>query len=196
MGSTAPTGRHGFAYQPALDGLRGVAVVAVILYHLDYSWMSGGFLGVDTFFVLSGYLITSLLLAEYDTTGLVSLRDFWIRRAKRLLPAALLLLVVVAAYSWLAAPTDRLGTIRGDALATLSYVANWRFILDEASYFELWSEASPLRHMWSLAIEEQFYLLFPLLAVIAAVGLRKKAPAFRRMTTLIIGVTLVSFIGS
>ena len=97
MGSTAPTGRHGFAYQPALDGLRGVAVVAVILYHLDYSWMSGGFLGVDTFFVLSGYLITSLLLAEYDTTESVSLRDFWIRRAKRLLPAALLPVVVAVA---------------------------------------------------------------------------------------------------
>ena len=189
MGSTAPTGRHGFAYQPALDGLRGVAVVAVILYHLDYSWMSGGFLGVDTFFVLSGYLITSLLLAEYDTTGSVSLRDFWIRRAKRLLPAALLLLVVVAAYSRLAAPTDRLGTIRGDALATLSYVANWRFILDEASYFELWSEASPLRHMWSLAIEEQFYLLWPLLVL----GLLK---ALRGRTTLLTASCIIAAAGS
>ena len=160
--STSPPGRHGFAYQPALDGLRAVAVLAVVLYHLDYGWMSGGFLGVDTFFVLSGYLITSLLLVEYDATGTISLRDFWSRRARRLLPAALLLLVVVAAYSWLAAPTDRLDTIRGDGLATLAYVANWRFILDDASYFELWSEASPLRHMWSLAIEEQFYVVWPL----------------------------------
>ena len=139
-----------------------MAVIAVVLYHLNYEWMSGGFLGVDTFFVLSGYLITSLLLVEYETTGTVSLRDFWVRRAKRLLPAALLLLLVVAAYAWAAAPTDRLSTIRGDALATLTYVANWRFIVDEASYFELWSEASPLRHMSSLAIEEQFYLVWPL----------------------------------
>ena len=159
MAIAEPTGRHGFAYQPALDGLRGAAVVAVILYHLDYPWMGGGFLGVDTFFVLSGYLITSLLLVEFDSTGSVSLRDFWIRRAKRLLPAALLLLVAVAVYSWLVAPTDRLDTIRDDAIATLTYVANWRFIVDDASYFELWSEASPLQHMWSLAIEEQFYLL-------------------------------------
>ncbi|MEM9467038.1 MAG: acyltransferase family protein [Actinomycetota bacterium] len=165
MATTASPGRHGFAYQPALDGLRAVAVIAVILYHLDLEWMSGGFLGVDTFFVLSGYLITSLLLVEYETTGTVSLRDFWVRRAKRLLPAALLLLLVVAVYSWAVAPTDRLGTIRGDSLATLAYVANWRFILDDASYFELWSEASPLRHMWSLAIEEQFYVLWPLIVL-------------------------------
>ena len=162
---TSSDGRHGFAYQPALDGLRAVAVLAVIVYHLDYEWMSGGFLGVDTFFVLSGYLITSLLLVEYESTGTVSLREFWVRRAKRLLPAALLLLAAVAAYGWLAAPTDRLGTIRGDGLATLAYVANWRFILDDASYFELWSEASPLRHMWSLAIEEQFYVLWPLVVL-------------------------------
>ena len=162
---TSSDGRHGFAYQPALDGLRAIAVLAVIVYHLDYEWMSGGFLGVDTFFVLSGYLITSLLLVEYTSTGTVSLRDFWVRRAKRLLPAALLLLAAVAVYGWLVAPTDRLGTIRGDALATLAYVANWRFILDDASYFELWSEASPLRHMWSLAIEEQFYVLWPLVVL-------------------------------
>lgn len=165
MATTAPTGRHGFAYQPALDGLRGIAVISVILYHLDHGWMRGGFLGVDTFFVLSGYLITSLLLVEYDTTSTVSLRAFWVRRAKRLLPAALLVLIAVAAYAWFAAPTDRLGTIRGDAIATLAYVANWRFILDDASYFALWSEASPLRHMWSLAIEEQFYVLWPLVVV-------------------------------
>lgn len=183
------TGRHGFAYQPALDGLRGIAVVAVILYHLDYPWMGGGFLGVDTFFVLSGYLITSLLLVEFDSTGSVSLRDFWIRRAKRLLPAALLLLVAVATYSWLVAPTDRLETIRGDAIATLTYVANWRFIVDDASYFELWSEASPLRHMWSLAIEEQFYLLWP----VVVFGLLK---ALRGRTTLLIAGCVLAAAGS
>jgi len=162
MGTLRPT-RHGFAHQPALDGLRAIAVAVVVLYHLDYYWFSGGYLGVDTFFVLSGYLITSLIINEQQRNGTINVRAFWVRRFKRLLPAAILLILGVAAYAEFVASSDQFATLRGDSLATLGYVANWRLILANASYFELWSEASPLRHMWSLAIEEQFYVLWPLL---------------------------------
>jgi peptidoglycan/LPS O-acetylase OafA/YrhL len=167
--------RSDFGYRPALDGLRAVSVLAVFAYHLDYEWAAGGFLGVDAFFVLSGYLITSLLLVEHGRAGTISLRAFWTRRAKRLLPAVLALLIGVALYAAFVASTDQLGTLRGDSLATLFYVANWRFIAAGTSYFELWSEASPLRHMWSLAIEEQFYLMWPLL-VLGALRLGRGRP--------------------
>ncbi len=152
-----------FAYQPALDGVRAFAVLAVIAYHLDAGWATGGYLGVDAFFVLSGFLITSLLVGEFARRGGISLGGFWARRARRLLPALLLVLLAVAAYGMLQAPADQLDRLRGDGLATLFYGANWRFIASGQSYFDLFSEASPLRHMWSLAIEEQFYLVWPLI---------------------------------
>ncbi|HKA94066.1 MAG TPA: acyltransferase family protein [Acidimicrobiia bacterium] len=150
-------------YQPALDGVRAFAVLSVFAYHLDAGWAQGGFLGVDTFFVLSGFLITSLLVGEFARHGGISFAGFWARRARRLLPALLLVLIAVAAYAVLAAPAEQLDRLRGDGLATLFYGANWRFIASGQSYFDLFSEASPLRHMWSLAIEEQFYLVWPLI---------------------------------
>jgi peptidoglycan/LPS O-acetylase OafA/YrhL len=159
-----PTQR--WSYQPALDGLRALAVVAVFAYHLDASWIPGGFLGVDTFFVLSGFLITSLLLAEWGRSGKISLSDFWARRARRLLPALLLVLVAVAAYAEWSARSDTLDALRGDMLSTLFYGANWRFIASGQSYFDLFTEASPLRHAWSLAIEEQFYLVWPFVTLV------------------------------
>ena len=152
-----------FTYQPALDGLRAFAVLSVFAYHLDAGWMRGGFLGVDTFFVLSGFLITSLLIGEWARRGGISFAGFWTRRARRLLPALLLVLLAVAAFAVLEAPAEQLDRLRGDGLATLFYGANWRFIESGQSYFDLFSEASPLRHMWSLAIEEQFYLVWPLI---------------------------------
>ena len=152
-----------FAYQPALDGVRAFAVLSVFAYHLDAGWAQGGFLGVDAFFVLSGFLITSLLVGEFARHGGISFAGFWARRARRLLPALLLVLLAVAAYAVLAAPAEQLDRLRGDGLATLFYGANWRFIASGQSYFDLFSEASPLRHMWSLAIEEQFYLVWPLI---------------------------------
>jgi peptidoglycan/LPS O-acetylase OafA/YrhL len=152
-----------FTYQPALDGLRAFAVLSVLAYHLDAGWMRGGFLGVDTFFVLSGFLITSLLIGEWARRGGISFAGFWARRARRLLPALLLVLLAVAAFAVLEAPAEQLDRLRGDGLATLFYGANWRFIESGQSYFDLFSEASPLRHMWSLAIEEQFYLVWPLI---------------------------------
>ena len=152
-----------FAYQPALDGLRAFAVLSVFAYHLDAGWARGGFLGVDTFFVLSGFLITSLLVGEWGRHGTISFAAFWARRARRLLPALLLVLLGVAGFAALQVPAEQLDRLRGDGLATLFYGANWRFIESGQSYFDMWSEASPLRHMWSLAIEEQFYLVWPLI---------------------------------
>jgi peptidoglycan/LPS O-acetylase OafA/YrhL len=155
-------GRPGFAYQPALDGLRAVAVLAVIFYHLGYSWSPGGFLGVDTFFVLSGYLITTLLLVEWHRHGSIDLRAFWVRRARRLLPALFIVVAAVAVWAALVLRPDQLSTLRADGFATLLYSANWHFVFSGQSYFALFSTASPFRHAWSLAIEEQFYLIWPL----------------------------------
>ena len=152
-----------FGYKPALDGLRTVAVGSVIAYHFGAEWAPGGFLGVDTFFVLSGYLITSLLLSEWGRHGTVRFGAFWARRARRLFPALLIALIAVFMWAWLAVAPDRLEAIRTDGLWTLFYGANWHFISSGQSYFALFSEASPLRHAWSLAIEEQFYLFWPLI---------------------------------
>ncbi len=126
--------------------------------------MQGGFLGVDLFFVLSGYLITSLLVVEWGRSGRVDFVAFWARRARRLLPALVVVVAVVATWAALASSTDRLDAIRTDGIWTLFYGANWHFIISGQSYFDLTSEASPFRHMWSLAIEEQFYLIWPLVA--------------------------------
>jgi peptidoglycan/LPS O-acetylase OafA/YrhL len=163
--ATAVTGRH----LPALDGLRAFAVVGVFAYHLGYGWAAGGYLGVDLFFVLSGFLITSLLLEERALTGRVRLGAFWARRARRLLPALFLMLALVALYVVLdsryggpgAAASFDLSGLRGDALATLFYVANWHAIFSHQSYFAQFASSSPLKHTWSLAIEEQFYLVWP-----------------------------------
>jgi Acyltransferase family len=152
-------------YQPALDGLRALAVAAVIAYHLGAGWARGGFLGVDAFFVLSGFLITSLLLTEWGRHGGISLPRFWVRRARRLLPALFLVLGAIALYAATLAPSHQLRTLRADGLASVFYFANWHFVLSGQSYFDLFTLPSPMRHLWSLAIEEQFYLLWPLVAL-------------------------------
>lgn len=146
---------------PGLDGLRGLAVIGVLLFHSGFSWARGGFLGVSTFFVLSGFLITSLLLREWDNSGTIRLGRFWARRLRRLLPAALLTLALVALLVWRLGTAEQLANLRWDLLAALAYVANWRFYFDGTSYADLFSAPGPLQHFWSLAIEEQFYLLFP-----------------------------------
>jgi peptidoglycan/LPS O-acetylase OafA/YrhL len=135
------------------------------MYHLGYGWMGGGFLGVDAFFVLSGYLITSLLLAEHRRTATISLTSFWARRAKRLLPPLVVVIGAVAAFTAFWADDEVRASLRGDALAAIGYVANWRFVVSGQSYFNAFADPSPLRHTWSLAIEEQFYLVWPLLVV-------------------------------
>lgn len=142
---------------PALDGVRGIAVVAVLLFHGGVSWLGGGFLGVDAFFVLSGYLITSLLLAGPAP----DLRAFWERRARRLVPALLAMATVVVLLG-LVAPVN---ASPRDALGALTYLANWRFITGGGGYFASFAEPSAFKHTWSLAVEGQFYLLWPLLVV-------------------------------
>ena len=157
-------------YRPSLDGLRALSVMAVILYHAGVSWMPGGFLGVEVFFVVSGFLITTLLLEERSRSGSVDLRQFWVRRARRLLPALYLLLVVVSAVSLLAY-RDAAGRLGGDVVAALAYVYNWWQILAEESYFAQAGRPPVLQHLWSLAVEEQFYLLFPPLFALGLVKL-------------------------
>jgi peptidoglycan/LPS O-acetylase OafA/YrhL len=145
----------------ALDGVRALAVAGVVLYHAGVAWMPGGFLGVDVFFVLSGFLITSLLLAERRTTGRIDLRAFWIRRARRLLPAAFLVIAVSVLAVAVFFPAD-LGRTRADAIASFLYVNNWHQVFADLSYFAAFERPSLLQHLWSLAVEEQFYLLWPL----------------------------------
>jgi peptidoglycan/LPS O-acetylase OafA/YrhL len=161
-GVRGSSARH-FGYQPALDGIRAFAVAAVLFYHAGQSWAVGGFLGVDTFFVLSGFLITTLLVTEWTNRGTIDLLAFWLRRARRLLPALFLVMVGIVVYAGVFAGTGELDRIRADSFASLGYVANWRFVFSGQSYFDQFTQPSPLRHMWSLAIEEQFYLVWPLI---------------------------------
>jgi peptidoglycan/LPS O-acetylase OafA/YrhL len=149
-------------YLPALDGLRALAVLSVILYHADMPGVPGGFLGVEVFFVISGYLITALLLAEWLGRGRIDFKAFWLRRARRLLPALYVLLLAVLTFSVLFLPEEVAG-LRGDTAGALAYVTNWYLIFSHKSYFEMVGRPSLLRHLWSLAVEEQFYLLWPLI---------------------------------
>jgi peptidoglycan/LPS O-acetylase OafA/YrhL len=176
------------AYSPGLDGIRALSILGIMANHLGLAWANGGFISVNVFFVLSGYLISSLLLKEWQASGTIRLRTFWARRARRLLPALFLLLVGIALYSWLLAPLDTRATLRSDALATLLYVANWHQIIAGQSYFAQAGPLSPLLHTWTLAIEEQFYLLWPLIVL----GLFK----WRRSPRLLAVVSLIAAVGS
>ena len=148
-------------YMPGIDGLRALAVAAVFAYHADLDWAKGGFLGVDLFFVISGFLITSLLLAEWERSGSLRTVRFWGRRALRLLPALVVVLVVVSVAVPLLA-SDQGYRLRADVLAGLGYVSNWRLIFEQQSYFQEIGRPPVLQHLWSLAVEEQFYLIWPL----------------------------------
>ncbi|MGH9091473.1 MAG: acyltransferase family protein [Acidimicrobiales bacterium] len=175
------------SYVPGLDGMRAIAVLAVIVFHLGFSWARGGLLGVGVFFVLSGYLITDLLVAEYRRRRRIALPRFWLRRARRLLPALFVMLFVVTGWVTL---FDRaqLPALRSDLLPGIFYYSNWWFIFQHVSYFAAFGPPSPLGHLWSLAIEEQFYLVWPflVLAGLTWVGNRRA----------LIAITLVMAAGS
>ncbi|HEY0816371.1 MAG TPA: acyltransferase, partial [Pseudonocardia sp.] len=159
-----------------LDGLRGLAVVAVIGYHLDLTWTGGGFLGVEVFFTLSGFLITQLLVAELARTGRVDVRAFAAARARRLVPALVACVLVTAVAVRLLLPDSAPG-MRDDALASLLYVQNWHLAVGGVPYTETWTTPSPLLHLWSLAVEGQLYVLWPalLVGVLAVTGRRRSA---------------------
>ncbi len=184
-----PTVSGAHRYFPALDGLRALAVLGVIAYHYNFHWANGGYLGVDFFFVLSGFLITGLLASEWMSRRGIGLLAFWGRRAKRLLPALLVLLLVLTIYAWAGGPNISSGTFRPDAIATLFYYANWHLIFTHQSYFAQFEAPSPLKHTWSLAIEEQFYWVWPLviLAMCALAKRRrnKRGPSFPRRAVMV-----------
>jgi peptidoglycan/LPS O-acetylase OafA/YrhL len=180
---TPSRGVVGVPRMPGLDGLRGLAVLAVLAFHQGFGWARGGYLGVSLFFTLSGFLIASLVIHEVSSTGRLALRAFWARRLRRLAPAALVALLLVCAFgATIATPSQRLD-LRGDLWSALGNVMNWRLLASGQSYAALFRDPSPVQHFWSLAIEEQFYLLFPLLiAAITAISLaaRTSGRRFRR----------------
>lgn len=171
-GGSAPPDKGG--YLPGLDGIRAVAVAAVVLYHLQMPFADGGLLGVSVFFTLSGLLITSLLVKEFERSGRIALGSFWLRRARRLLPAILVLVPVVVIATLVTRP-DRVAGVARDGMYALLYVANWATILRGGDYFQRFSGPGPLDHLWSLAIEEQFYLAWPLVVAGLLVATRRVA---------------------
>ena len=180
------------AYQPALDGLRALAVVMVLCFHHGWNWMRGGYVGVSVFFTLSGFLITTLLLNEHDRAGRISPARFYQRRIKRLMPASLVCLVGICVLSWVhwLPASDRL---RGDVAAAALQVFNWRALTGSVSYAQLLGSASAdsaVAHFWSLSIEEQFYWVWPFV-VLGLLALAKSARSRRWTLTAITAVAMV-----
>lgn len=161
-------------YIPGIDGIRALAVLAVIAYHFNFKWASGGFLGVDIFFVLSGYLITSTILPVKGNRLKVGLGEFWIGRFRRLLPAAYVMIITSFAWATLF-HKELLHTLRGDAISSIFYSSNWWFIFHKLSYFDSFGSPSPIKNLWSLAIEEQFYLIWPILLMLGLHLVKKQS---------------------
>ncbi|MEX1217442.1 MAG: acyltransferase family protein [Acidimicrobiales bacterium] len=184
--SGTPVTTHAASWRPGLDGLRAVAVLGVMAYHEPNFELSGGFLGVDLFFVLSGFLITGLLLDERLRSGTVSLRSFWNRRARRLLPALAAFLLAVVVATTLIGDVAQRRDLPSGVLSAIFYVSNWNLIASQQSYFDQFTSPSPLEHLWSLAIEEQFYLIWPLVVLACLAHSRR----------LLIGVTVLATVTS
>ena len=155
-------GERGLPHLTGLDGIRGLAALAVVLFHAGVSWLPAGFLGVDVFFVVSGFLITALLVSERERDSSTDLGQFWLRRARRLLPVLALVLIVTTVYAAIMLQ-ETLGQHLHDVLMAAIYVTNWDLIVRGVSYFEMFERPSQLRHLWSLAVEEQFYIIWPIL---------------------------------
>jgi peptidoglycan/LPS O-acetylase OafA/YrhL len=181
----------GQRYVPGLDGLRAIAVLAVIAYHIGLGWAPGGLLGVGVFFTLSGYLITDLLLGQRKSSGSLELLEFWRRRARRLLPALFVMLVVVVCWVALL-QSAQLPALRGATAAAAGYVSNWWLIAQNSSYFARFGPPSPLGHLWSLAVEEQFYLIWPWLLVLGLRVTRGRSPQARRYLLIAGTLTLAA----
>jgi len=182
-------------YMPGIDGLRAIAVVAVILYHAEFGFIPGGFLGVEVFLVISGYLITSLLILERVRTGTIDLKEFWTRRARRLLPALGVLLLLVTTSALLFA-RDALFRLNHDVFAALTYSTNWVMIFRQESYFEAFARPPLLRHLWSLAVEEQFYLFFPLIFAGVMLLLSRRSTGYGQTARRFMGFAAVAVIAS
>ena len=183
-------------YLPSIDSLRALAVLAVIIYHVDVNYLPGGFLGVDLFFVLSGYLISSLIIKEYRKTGSLNLYNFYIRRARRLLPAVYFMitvgLVVMVLFNEVLLRKSHL-----DAIFGYIYSSNWWYIFHKLDYFDSFGAQSPFKHLWSLAIEEQFYMIFPLLFLLVNRKKKSKDGTFKlnkNFLYVVLGLILVSLI--
>jgi peptidoglycan/LPS O-acetylase OafA/YrhL/lysophospholipase L1-like esterase len=183
--------RQSRPHWPALDGWRGFTIWFAISVHAGY-FTAGGVLSLDTFFVLSGFLITGLLLREWDRSDRIALGSFWARRARRLLPALFVVLAAVLVYAALLAPSLGLDKLRGDVLASLGYVVNWHFIWSGQSYFSSFATPSPVLHLWSLAVEEQFYLLWPPIVLGVLVLCRRRMSA----TASYLAVGAVALVGA
>jgi peptidoglycan/LPS O-acetylase OafA/YrhL len=189
-------------YMPGLDGLRAVAVIGVVVFHLGFGFLPGGLLGVSVFFTLSGYLITDLLMSEWRSSGQLQLGDFWIRRARRLLPALFVMLAVVSIWVSVGDPSQ-LGALRGDVFSSAVYANNWWLIFHHVSYFDRFGPPSPLGNLWSLAVEEQFYLLWPWLLLGGLLWARRAGGEGRarlhriaRRRDVLVGVTLIVAVAS
>ncbi|HDR7495255.1 TPA: acetyltransferase [Bacillus cereus] len=161
-------------YMAGLDSLRGLAILGVMLYHINFNWMPGGFLGVTVFFVLSGYLITDILAMEWKRNKRINLKKFWLSRARRLLPGMLVMLVITLAWITIF-HSSLLEKMRGDSLAALFYVSNWWYIYHKVSYFDNFNQLSPLNHFWSLAVEEQFYVVWPFIISLGLYYIKKQS---------------------
>src|ERR1044071_7693356 len=182
------TSSNRLSYITGLDGIRAVAVMAVLFYDANIPWALGGFLGVETFFVLSGFLITSLLLIEWHSTGNLSLKNFWLRRARRLLPAVWLLLAILPILAVLLA-RDALPRLKEDIPAALLYITNWVYIVREVPYFEAFGRPPLLQQLWSLAVEEQFYLVWPLLLLFLLHRTRNNRLGIIAATSIMIAIS-------
>ena len=185
---SAEAGRERPGFRPDVEGLRAVAIVAVLLCHAGLRFVPGGFVGVDVFFVISGFLITRLLIGEIERTGSLNLLRFYGYRMKRLLPLVALLLVAVTALSYLLFSPRRSDIVSGEVIASALYVVNWRFAEQSVDYFGTGVEGSPVEHLWSLAVEEQFYLVWPLLLLAVTSPWRRSPRAVRRSAAVAVGL--------